>query len=78
MANKEYPDNVDVLCYFVDYNLSNDIICRVGRWESLVNKWHIHTDGKDRYLHDIVEWQHIPRLQNINSIYYAANKQRKY
>jgi len=67
MTNKYYPKvNVDVLCYFVDENLSNDIICRVGRWKQLVDgikRWHIHTDGKERYLHDIVQWQEIPTMK---------------
>lgn len=67
MTNKYYPKiNVDVLCYFIDENLSNDIICRVGSLKQLQDGhivWHIHTDGKERYLHDIVQWQEIPSMR---------------
>lgn len=66
MRNSEYPpEGLDVLCYFIDHQISStEITCRVGRYDNELGfwKWHIHADGRERFLHDIIEWKYIPNI----------------
>ena len=55
------PTCVDVLCWFKAMDKS--IICRVGHWNSLLQRWRIHADGQDRYYKEIIDWQYIPKPQ---------------
>ena len=57
------PNRVDVLCYFKGSD--NYIICRVGHWNILLNRWRIHSDGLDRYYKEIIEWQEIPLMITV-------------
>ena len=54
VGQSEQLHGVKVLCYFED-------ICRVGHWDSDVERWVIHSDGLQRYRKFIDKYLPIPK-----------------
>ena len=53
----------EVLCYFYDKQFEK-IICRVGYYDPELIRWVIHSDGRLRYLTQILDWQEIPNMKS--------------